>query len=206
MKKLAGSAAGRVVALIVVTSMCLFAGQAASASQPTASVAQDRTVAHTAQGDVKSRIVGTTANGRKVTGSFVPLNFSKRDGKVFVRGLVQGVVHEADGDRTTFSKLKTVRVKSINGTPARAGKVASERATCDILNLVLAPLDLDLLGLQVHLDRVVLNIVAQSGAGNLLGNLLCAVTGLLDGPGGLSGLLGRLTNLLDRILGVLRLG
>ena len=54
------------------------------------------------------------------------------------------------------------------------------------------PLDLDLLGLQVHLDRVVLDIVAQTGAGNLLGNLLCAVTGLLDG--GLNGVLGRLVS------------
>ena len=200
MKKLAGSAAGRVVALIVITSMCLFAAQAASATQPA-----DRTVAHTAQGDLKSRIIGTTAGGQKVTGSFVPLDFRKHDGKVFVRGLVQGVVHQADGDRTTFSKLKTLRVKSVNGTPAHAGRAAAARATCDILNLVLAPLDLDLLGLQVHLDRVVLTIVAKSGAGNLLGNLLCAVTGLLDGPG-LGGLLGRLTTLLDRILGALRLG
>ena len=48
-------------------------------------------------------------------------------------------------------------------------------ASCDILNLVLGPLDLDLLGLQVHLDRVVLNIIGATGTGNLLGNLLCAV-------------------------------
>ena len=92
----------------------------------------------------------------------------------------------------------------MNGTPARNGRVDASRATCDILHLVLAPLDLNLLGLKVHLDRVVLNIVAASGAGNLLGNLLCAVTGLLDG--GLGGQLGLLTTLLNRILGALRLG
>ena len=130
-----------------------------------------------------------------MTGSFVPLKFVKRDGKVFVRGLVDGVVHHKNGDRSTFAQLKTVRVKSINGTPARSG---SARATCDILHLVLGPLDLDLLGLKVHLDRVVLDIVAVSGAGNLLGNLLCAVTGLLDG--GLGGALGRVVRLLNRIL------
>ena len=204
MKEFTRTTTGRVVALIIVTSMCLFAGQAATATSPSTapSGAAERPVADTARGDLKSRIVGTTANGRKVTGAFVPLKFGKRDGKVVVRGLVQGVVHEANGDRTTFSKLKTVRVKSINGTPARAG--SSARAACDILNLVLAPLDLDLLGLKVHLDRVVLEVVAESGAGKLLGNLLCAVTGLLDG--GLGGVLGRLANLLNRILGVLRLG
>jgi|SRR5687767_2155731 len=71
--------------------------------------------------------------------------------------------------------------------------------TCDILHLVLGPLDLDLLGLQVHLNQVVLDIVAQAGAGNLLGNLLCAVAGLLDQGGPLAGI----TNLLNQILGAL---
>ena len=51
---------------------------------------------------------------------------------------------------------------------------------CQILDLVLGPLDLDLLGLVVHLDTVHLNITAQRGPGNLLGNLLCAVAGLLN--------------------------
>ncbi len=39
-------------------------------------------------------------------------------------------------------------------------------------------------------------INAESGPGNLLGNLLCAVTGLLDGPA----LSNALTNLLNGIL------
>ena len=53
--------------------------------------------------------------------------------------------------------------------------------SCDVLNLVLGPLHLDLLGLVVDLNQVVLDVVAQTGAGNLLGNLLCAVVSLLDG-------------------------
>jgi len=190
--------------VVVALAMCLLSAQAATATSSQRSGTTDRQVAHTNSGDLTSRIVGSTANGRKVTGSFVPLKFVRHDGKVFVRGLLQGVVHERNGDKTTFAKLKTLRVKSINGAPARAGTVAGARATCDILHLILAPLDLDLLGLKVHLDRVVLDIVAESGAGNLLGNLLCAVTGLLDG--GIGGLLGRLTTLLNQILGALRLG
>ncbi len=135
----------------------------------------------------------------------MPLKFIKRDGKIVVRGLVQGVVHKADGTTRTFGVVRTLRVKSINGTPATtSGRVLAAAPACDVLKLVLGPLDLDLLGLQVHLDKVVLNIVAQSGAGKLLGNLLCAVAGLLDG--GLSGLLGRITNLLNRILAQLGLG
>ena len=41
------------------------------------------------------------------------------------------------------------------------------------------------------------------GAGNLLGNLLCAVVGLLDAPA-LSDLGAVLTRLLNAILGILR--
>ncbi|MBO0709486.1 MAG: hypothetical protein J2P44_14080, partial [Candidatus Dormibacteraeota bacterium] len=119
--------------------------------------------------------------------------------------LINGVVHKANGKVVTFSAMRTLRVKSIGGTPITARTAAASAArTCGILNLVLGPLDLNLLGLVVHLDRVVLTIVAQTGAGNLLGNLLCAVAGLLDN--GLSGLLGHLTNLLNQILAALRLG
>ena len=61
--------------------------------------------------------------------------------------------------------------------------------TCEILHLDIGPISLDLLGLQVNLSEIVLDITAQSGAGNLLGNLLCAVAGLLDQPAGLAKLL-----------------
>ena len=83
--------------------------------------------------------------------------------------------------------------------------MSGKAAACDILNLVLGPLDLNVLGLQVSLQRVVLDIVAVAGAGQLLGNLLCAVAGLLDG-GPLAGLLGQLSTLLNQILGLLNLG
>lgn len=203
MSKLFASRPGRITALVLALSLCFVGFRSADAAAPTA----DRTAAstaHTKAGTLATRLVGSTKDGRKVTGKFVPLNFIKRDGRLKVRGLVQGVVHEKNGSRTTFAQLRTVRVKSINGTPARASRASAAAATCDILHLVLAPLDLNLLGLRVHLDRVLLNIDAVTGAGNLLGNLLCAVTGILDG--GIGGALGRVTTLLNRILSVLRLG
>ena len=151
-----------------------------------------------------SRIVGE-AGDRKVTGTFSPVDFRKHNGKVKVRGLLEGVVHNDDGSTSTFSALRTFKVKRVNGVSTTGGGAALARGgACDILNLVLAPLDLDLRGLRVHLDRVRLVVDAVAGAGNLLGNLLGAVAGLLDG--GLSGALGWLTRLLDRILGGLRLG
>lgn len=78
--------------------------------------------------------------------------------------------------------------------------LAQTTASCQILDLVLGPLNLDLLGLVVHLDTVHLNITAVPGAGNLLGNLLCAIAGLLDqSPLDLGAILG----LLQQILGAL---
>ena len=74
--------------------------------------------------------------------------------------------------------------------------IAQSTGTCEILNLVLGPLHLDLLGLVIDLNQVVLTITAEQGPGNLLGNLLCAIAGLLDNPAspatGLAGLLNRL--------------
>ena len=74
--------------------------------------------------------------------------------------------------------------------------VGGINTTCDILHLDLGPLNLDLLGLQIDLSRIVLDITAQAAPGNLLGNLLCAVAGLLDNPSGLAALL-------NQILGIL---
>jgi hypothetical protein len=202
----------RYVALVTVLAVAVSVGLVSGGNASPSSTASERSavtaskgvVAQNGKGKIRSRVVGTTANDRRVTGTFYPLEFAKKNGTVKVRGLLQGVVHNANGSTSTFTALRTMKVKSINGEPATARSAGQNRATCDVLHLVLAPLDLDLLGLQVHLDRVVLDIVAVSGAGNLLGNLLCAVTGLVDG--GLAGQLGRLVRLLDRVLDILRSG
>jgi len=206
----------RPLALLIASATALAAALVAVDVAPSSSASDaptvSRVVAHNGSGRLRSRIVGHTSDGHRVTGTFTPLRFVRRGGHLKVRGLVQGVVHRGGGT-STFAAMRTVPVKSLNGRSAHrltagrdlaAGPAPAAARSCAILNLVLAPLDLDLLGLQVHLDRVVLNIVAVSGAGNLLGNLLCAVTGLLDG--GLGGLLGQVRALLNQILGALNLG
>ena len=95
-------------------------------------------------------------------------------------------------------------VKANVSSPVRANAMSplQANATCGILDLTLGPLHLDLLGLVVDLNQVHLTITAEQGSGNLLGNLLCAVAGLLDNnPTG--GLLQAITNLLNQILGAL---
>ena len=160
------------------------------------------TVAKTAEGKMKSKLVGETSTGREVTGSFTPKRFVEKDGQVFAKGVIRGAYTTKSGATKTFKVKRLVPVKKANGTLVNAR--AANRADCDVLNLVLGPLDLNVLGLTVSLNRVLLDVVAVSGAGNLLGNLLCAVAGLLDGGGILSNLLGQITDLLNQILG--RLG
>jgi hypothetical protein len=53
--------------------------------------------------------------------------------------------------------------------------------TCDILTLLIpGGIFLDLLGLQLIIAPIAILLQAVAGAGNLLGNLLCAIAGLLD--------------------------
>jgi len=60
-------------------------------------------------------------------------------------------------------------------------------------------LHLDLLGLVIDLNPVILNITAHPGPGQLLGNLLCAVAHLLDNGGPLTGVSALLNQLLGRL-------
>ncbi|NYJ00950.1 type IV secretory pathway VirB2 component (pilin) [Nocardioides thalensis] len=146
-------------------------------------------------------------------GRFVPSSFEVVGEEIVAHGTVTGLAHEK-GDRTRKVSEDVSLPVALSGAtgggqatmrgPGLAGGMAAAAATCDVLNLVLGPLDLNLLGLEIHLDQVVLDIIANP-AGGLLGDLLCAVANLLDG-GPLAGLLAQLTDLLEQILGALNLG
>ena len=72
---------------------------------------------------------------------------------------------------------RIIRFREATGGPAGAAAAAA----CPILHLVIGPITLDLLGLSVTTNQIVLDITAIPGAGNLLGNLLCDIAGLLNG-------------------------
>jgi hypothetical protein len=59
--------------------------------------------------------------------------------------------------------------------PVRPVTAAAQPAPCQVLDLVLGPLDLNLLGLVVSLNRVHLTITATPGGG-VLGNLFCGLS------------------------------
>lgn len=107
----------------------------------------------------------------------------------------------------TFTPTAGSATTAAGAAPAAAGPTTvvmnnvavplQATGTCPILSLTLGPLHLDLLGLVVDIPNPInLNIVAQSGPGNLLGNLLCSVTNLLNGGGALS----QIANALNQIL------
>jgi hypothetical protein len=134
-------------------------------------------------------ITGTFTNAAGVgnlAGTFTLDRIANQNGQLVALGTITGTLTDALG-----TVLGTVN-------QAVALPVAAN-GTCSILDLTLGPLHLNLLGLVVDLNQVHLQITAQSGSGQLLGNLLCAVSHLLDSNA--SG--NALSNLLNAILGLL---
>jgi hypothetical protein len=143
-------------------------------------------------------VSGKAANGKPFTGQYNVSQFVTRAGKTYAIGTLTGHV----GNRSVKRSNVAIPVSMGSAAPAGAGKVASPAAACPVLNLVLGPLHLNLLGLHVDLNQVVLDITAQSGPGNLLGNLLCSVAGLLDNPALPTQQLTGLLNILQQLLNV----
>jgi len=131
-----------------------------------------------------------TAGTGNFAGTFNIQQFANQNGNLVAIGTLVGTLTNAAGQVTSVV---------INNVTA---PVTAATGSCSILSLTLGPLHLDLLGLVIDLNQVNLNITAQPGPGNLLGNLLCDVANLLNGGGGI---LGNLSNLLNQLLGSLRL-
>jgi len=119
----------------------------------------------------------------------------------------------------TLNVLGHTVTQTLNNIPLTlTGTPAATPGTCDVLNLSLGPVNLNLLGLGVSLDNckggpITVSITGTDAPGNLLGNLVCDIAGLLDNGLPLGGLLGGLsttqlntletglTNILNGVLG-----
>jgi hypothetical protein len=144
-------------------------------------------------------VSGELSDGRTFVGhvSITELGYDEETG-LWASGDLRGVIISQDGRRRIPVKESFERVASTLGSE-EGGSLENARTNCGILFLDLGPLFLDVLGLQVDLSRIILDVTAVGGAGNLLGNLLCAVTGLLDPLSGLLLFLENLGQLLDLI-------
>ena len=136
-------------------------------------------------------ITGQVIGGGTFRGTFDVVSFSNVSNQMFADGLLTGTLIDAGGVRHEVVN----EYVSLPATLSTTGDAPAVR--CPILHLTLGPLDLNLLGLQVHLDRVVLDITAVGGPGNLLGNLLCAIAHLLDGGSPLDQIIALLNRVLD---------
>jgi hypothetical protein len=109
-------------------------------------------------------------------------------------GLLGALFCSIAGTRASAAKLRRTATKMTQAARANGMHqqgIANMRAQvaprqqqapgeiCTVLDLVLGPLDLNILGLMIHLDRVRLLITADPNGG-ILGSLLCSLSG---GPG-----------------------
>jgi hypothetical protein len=147
------------------------------ATLTTAALAGPATAATTAAGRTQSPnrlqtglpISGTCTNENTgqvgtFTGTLKVTRFAYQSGVLVAQGLLSGTC-SAGGSITDVPVTFPVDIPN---------------ATCRILLLELGPIHLDLLGLVVDTSPITVLITAVSGPGNLLGNLLCAIAGLLD--------------------------
>jgi hypothetical protein len=172
--------------------LLLVAALAATGLAVLAGTTEAATAGPAAQPSITAPINGTTAAGGVVNGVFQVTSFTiNQAGQLVANGVLNGTLTAADG---TVTNLVNTAVSSVVTNQA-----AGSGGGCQVLDLTLGPLHLDLLGLVVDLNQVHLNITAMPGPGNLLGNLLCGVTHLLDN-GNTSGLQ-NLLNLLNGLLG-----
>jgi hypothetical protein len=188
----------RIVVVTAATAAMALGLSATASGAATAAAAHASHQAAASPGSLTSTVTGTFTNADGTgtfAGTFTPSKFSVVNGVLEATGLLKGTLTDANGTQLgTVSQTATIPVN----TKATA---AAAPAACSILDLTLGPLNLNLLGLVVTLNQVHLVITAVPGPGNLLGNLLCAVAGLLNGGGPLSGI----SALLNQILAVLGL-
>ena len=127
------------------------------------------------------KMTGTAKNGKKFTGTYAIDRFTSRGGKVYAVGTLKGKLKGRNVKRSnvripaTLARHETAGAAQIPGAPPNPLPNA-----CQILDLELQPITLNLLGLLVRTSRIEVLIEAVPGAGNLLGNLLCGITGILD--------------------------
>jgi hypothetical protein len=148
-------------------------------------------------------VAGTLVGGGTFTGTITAtkITIDQATRQLTLTGVLNGTAIKGTGEVVDVVNQTFTTPVSLNrpGTAASSLVQPAAQASCGILDLVLGPLHLDLLGLVVDLNQVILDVTAVTGAGNLLGDLLCALLGLLDLPGALAAI----TQLLDTINNIL---
>jgi len=146
-------------------------------------------------------VVPTSPTGT-FQGTFSVAKFVQQGSQVVAMGTLTGTLFDNTGNplgtlRSDQAAAPLVIPASAGGSAPAAATTQAAPASCQILHLVLGPLTLNLLGLVITIPNpIIIDITAVPGNGNLLGNLLCAIAGLLNPGGSLANLVTALNNLL----------
>ena len=137
--------------------------------------------AGTAQPTKATGTTSTTTQLGTVSTRLQVKRFVKRGSRLYAVGTA---ISQFTPTAANAAQYPTKTVRRAFTAPVRKLKaIQSAQRICPVLDLTLGPLDLNLLGLMVHLDTVHLTITADSNGG-LLGSLLCSLAG--RGGGGLA--------------------
>jgi hypothetical protein len=139
------------------------------------------------------KVTGATKSGKTFRGTYAIDRFKRaRKGRFAGKLVSVGTLRGRLGGRR-LTKRNVAMPAALSKAPTSA-QLPPLPNSCQVLNLVLGPINLNLLGLVVRTNQINLRIDAQRGPGNLLGNLLCAITGALDPQQATLGQLGSALN------------
>ena len=136
-------------------------------------------------------VSGHFKGGGTFQGTLTVTQFVAQSGKVAAQGILNGTLTNKAGTviGTVTNQAVTLPVQLVD-------------PSCSILNLVIGPIDLNLLGLMVHVSQITVTITANP-AGGLLGQLLCDIANLLNSGSPLSQILSQIIADLNQILSML---
>jgi hypothetical protein len=136
--------------------------------------------------------------GRNFKGTLDIVRFEERSGSVVAIGTITGkVTGKGKGNKPVTQENVVLPVSFAPPVQTQSANGVQAQATCQILDLTLGPIDLNLLGLRLQVNQIHIQLTATQGA--LLGDLLCAIANLLNG-GILGQILNQLLGLLNQLL------
>ena len=167
------------VAATIACGLMLVAGTGVASAQDVARLSQVVPISGTVTKG------GNAFKGKEFTGTYTIERFVNAGGKLYAVGTLKGKVANK---KINQAGVRLPAAVANNATTAGSSAHSSQAPlpplppgnACSILSLDIGPINLNLLGLVIRTNQIQLRIDAVQAPGNLLGNLLCAITHLLD--------------------------
>ena len=165
----------------------------------TAAIAASDKPAKDGSGPLQLPIAGSAASGGTFVGTFSINRFEARAGQVVAIGIVRGSVAGVGTALTGEVALPVHVGPASQGAAAPQSLVAQQQATCQALHLEIGAENLNVAGLQITTQPIVIDVSGDSSAP--LGNLVCTILETLNNVVGLVGLLNQLLGTLTGLVG-----